>query len=257
MNEALHNLIPVFEDVDIRLHGFKRDTYSTLFTEYMEENHEFFSALNLILASDEDKDTYHEVANHMIEYIENMLNQQAGKIKKERLQLNLNMFMAVYFLPAALEGKQSNAQEFADIVCEKWAAAFKGSNIKSADFASIQSGFRSKLCYVTTAVCKSLNKPQDCYELKLLKDYRDHYLAGIENGAELIQRYYDIAPTIVKRIEKSENAEEKYQYIWERYLKPCITYIEHGEKIECGKTYIHMIEELQNQFVITSKEEKK
>lgn len=257
MDEALHNLVPVFADMELKLRGFKKDTYSTLFSEYMEKNHDFFHALNQILVSDEDKSIYHELANHIIEYAEKMLKQSEGKIKKESIQLNLNMFMAIYFLPAILEGKQTNAQEFADIVCEKWAVKFKGSNIQNADFASIQSGFKSKLCYVTTAVCKSLNKPEDCYELKLLKDYRDQYLAGTDNGAELIQRYYDIAPTIVKRIDKSENAEEKYSYIWERYLKPCIAYIEHDKKEECGKTYIRMIEELQDQYVITSKEEKK
>lgn len=257
MDEALQNVVPVFEDMDLKLRGFKKDTYSTLFTEYLEKNHEYFGALNQFLASDEDKNDYQELANHIIEYAENMLNQLESKIKKENLQLNLNMFMAIYFLPAILEGKQANAQEFADTVCEKWAVKFKGSNIKSADFASIQSGFKSKLCYVTTVVCKSLHKPEDCYELNLLKDYRDHYLVGTENGEELIQKYYDIAPTIVKRIDKTENAEEKYRYIWERYLKPCIAYIEHGEKEECGKTYIHMIEELQNQFVITSREDKK
>lgn len=253
MNEILKNVEPLFEDIDSRLRGFKKDTYHTLFTEYMEKNHEFFNSLNQILAADVDKDVFEELTDYIIAYAEKMQRKTEGKIKKESIQLNLNMFMAIYFLPAILEGKQINAQKFADMVCEKWADRFKGSNINSADYESIQSGFKSKLCYVTTAVCKSLNKPDNCYELNLLKDYRDHYLAKTENGTELIQRYYDVAPTIVKRIDKSGSAEAKYRSIWEQYLKPCITYIEEGKSEECGKTYINMIEELQKQFVITAK----
>ena len=77
-------------------------------------------------------------------------------------------------------------------------------------------------CYITTAVCKSLNKPDDCYELNLLREYRDQYLMGTKDG-EICKEYYNIAPTIVKRIDRSPDASEIYADIWEKYFKAVCT----------------------------------
>lgn len=256
MNETLKKIAPLFEEMEVQIRGFKKDTYGDLLNSYLEKNHDFFEELNQMLVSEDEEDAIGEFADFLVSYVAGVLEEEKNKVKKSNKQLNFNMFMAVYFMPAVLEGKQVKAQLLTDTICERWAAGFKGNNIKTADAASIQSGFKSKLCYVTTAVCRSLNKPEDCYELNLLRDYRDNYLALTENGESLVNRYYDIAPTIVKRIDKSADAEEKYHYIWERYLKPCIAYIEMGEKEQCGREYIKMMEELQEQYIITAKDKK-
>ena len=70
--------------------------------------------------------------------------------------------------------------------------------VGKSTFEEINGGFRKRLCYVTTAVCRSLQKPDECYELKLLREYRDRYLVSSEGGKETIREYYNIAPTIVK-----------------------------------------------------------
>ncbi|WMC92462.1 CFI-box-CTERM domain-containing protein [Kineothrix sp. MB12-C1] len=252
MNETLKNVAPLLENMEARLHGFKKDTYADFLNSYLEGNRNFFDELNQQLAVQEEE-FLNEFSDYFVEYAASLLEQETNKIKRNNLQLNMNMFMAIYVMPAILEGKQEKSKELTDFICEKWAKRFKGSNIKSADAASIQSGFKTKLCYVTTAVCKSLNKPEDCYELNLLRDYRDNYLAATEGGEELVKKYYDIAPTIVKRIDKSDCPKEKYKYIWEQYLKPCIAYIENGQNELCGAKYIEMMEELQSQYLITAK----
>ena len=256
MNETLKNVAPLFEDMEMQIRGFKKDTYGTLLEAYLENHHDFFGELNQMLISEEEEGLIDEFADYLVSYVEKILEEEKSKVKRSNKQLNFNMFMAVYFMPAILEGKQEKAHQLTDTICEKWAYKFKGNNIKTTDAASIQPGFKSKLCYVTTAVCRSLNKPEDCYELNLLKDYRDNYLILTENGEELVKKYYDIAPTIVKRIDKSDNPEEKYRYIWDRYLKVCITYIQSGDKERCGEEYIKMIEELKNQYIVTAKDKK-
>lgn len=256
MNDKLKNIAPLFENMEPQIRGFKKDTYGDLFAAYLEKHHEFFEELNRMLASEEKEDFLNEFSDYLVSYVSKLQGEEKNKIRRNDLQLNMNMFMAIYFMPAVLEGKQEASKQLTDVICEKWADKFKGSNIKSADAASIQAGFKTKLCYVTTAVCRSLNKPEDCYEIKLLKEYRDKYLILTENGEELVKRYYDIAPTIVKRIDKSDKPEEKYRYIWERYLKLCIAYIESGQRERCGKEYIKMIEELQEQYVVTAKNKK-
>lgn len=256
MNETLKDLEPVFDGMDRLIHAFKKDTYAGMFQEYMEKNGRFFEELNRTLVAEEEG-FIADFAAAVVKYADGRLEAEESKVKRENKQLNLNMFMAVYFMPAVLEGKQAKAQELTDKICEKWAETFKGNNIKSADYSTIVSGFKSKLCYITTAVCRSLHKPEDCYELELLRNYRDNYLACTEEGKALVEKYYDIAPTIVKRIDKTADAEEKYRFIWETYLKPCINAIENEKMERCRGTYVQMVEELQQQYMITDDSEKK
>lgn len=250
MNEMLKNIEPLFSDMDVMIHAFNKNTYPSAFQGYREKHQAFFQALDQELAEDAVSltDEFPEV---IITFVKEKIEAINGRGKRESYQLNCNMFMATYFMPAILEGKQEKAQVLTDAICTKWAENFKGNNIKSADFTTICSGFKTKLCYVTTAVCKSLHKPDHCYELETLRHYRDEYLMHEEGGRELVEKYYDIAPTIVRRIDKNANADEKYRYIWENYLKPCITAIENGELAECRETYIDMVEELQNEYMIT------
>lgn len=251
MNEILKNMPPLFYGMNERIHAFKRETYEEIFRRYMEENREFFKELNRALETEEQEEVSRCVTDAVIEYVKSSLDAVNGKRKRETLQLNYNMFMAVYFLPAILEGKQNGAKEVADCICAKWAEVFKGNHIQSAEFSTIVSGFRTKLCYITTAVCRSLQKPENCYELELLRNYRDGYL--MQNGkAALVEEYYNIAPTIVKRIDKSSDAQEKYQYIWEHYLQSCIADIETGRLEACGETYVEMVEELKRQYLVTA-----
>ncbi len=251
MNEILRNIAPLFKGMDKRVHAFRRDTYGELFKGYLDENKAFFSELNRALAAGEEGDLSYELPSVIAGYVKEELEQISGKRKREAAQLDYNMFMAVYFLPAILECKQESARMLAGCICAIWGETFKGNRIQWADHASIVSGFRTKLCYITTAVCQSLQKPEDCHELELLRGYRDGYL--LQNGkAALVEEYYNIAPTIVRRIEKLPDAKEKYLYIWERYLKPCVEAIENGELEVCGAVYTEMVEELRQQFLVTA-----
>lgn len=71
---------------------------------------------------------------------------------------------------------------------------------------------------MTTAICESLGKEADCYELRLLKDYRDQYMESDPERKEMVDEYYDIAPTIVKRMDRCDNRKELYQDLYDRYL---------------------------------------
>ena len=51
-------------------------------------------------------------------------------------------------------------------------------------------------CFLTTAACHYRGLPDDCHELQTLRSFRDRYLAHIPGGAELIERYYEVAPAI-------------------------------------------------------------
>ena len=107
----------------------------------------------------------------------------------------------------------------------------------------------SSFCFITTAVCNSFGKPDDCYELTAFRHFRDTWLLKQPDGKSLIAEYYSIAPKIVKRINKAKSAKAIYKGIWQKYLEPCLGYIEQGENSKCKAIYVSMVNSLRDKFL--------
>jgi len=65
-------------------------------------------------------------------------------------------------------------------------------------------------CYLTTACTKATNLPDDCYELNVLRSFRDNILMSQPTGKKAVREYYNMAPEIVQAVEEQEDA----QVIW-------------------------------------------
>ena len=100
-------------------------------------------------------------------------------------------------------------------------------------------------CFITTAVCEYFNKPDNCYELTVLREYRDNWLAKQEPGVMLIKEYYDIAPKIVGILQNHDERDVIYGEIWEKYINPCIKLIEMIEYHSCRELYSEMVDTLK------------
>lgn len=166
-----------------------------------------------------------------------------------QLQYRLNSYVAVYLIPAIIHIAGEEAHTFCTGLGSKWAAAFPQSQIKVGEYETIVNGFKRKLCYITTAACQALDKGEDCREIRRLKDYRDNYLMRQPGGADLIREYYNLAPTIVKRMEKSAKKKELYLDIWTAYLLPCLQDLDQGKQKACGDRYREMMNELTRRYV--------
>ena len=125
----------------------------------------------------------------------------------------------------------------AEKIAELWKVHYPENDIKAVPYEQIMEGFKHKFCYITTAVCESLGKTDDCYELTALRNYRDDYLMNTDCGEEIVKKYYDIAPTIVKHIDKRADRREIYEGIWNHYLKQCIEFIETDKNEQCKDKY--------------------
>ena len=68
-------------------------------------------------------------------------------------------------------------------------------------------------------------------------------------GHELIEEYYDVAPTIVKRIEREPHSEQVCRELYESYLMPCISDIEAGHMDECQEKYKEMVLDLKSRYM--------
>ncbi len=250
---VLSHVSNVCSGCQAKVRAFNRNSYPGAYERHKEENHAFYHSLKLTLdnaAEEELDDICHQIAEAFVKEQETALSQMQKKNEKATLQMEKNMFTVIYVLPAIKEIQGGRADKLADIICEAWRKAFKDSNISAAGYDSIMEGFKNKLCYVTTAVCTNLEKGADCEELRLIKEFRDGYLSSTKEGLAMIEEYYDIAPTLVKRIERDKDAHEKYTNLWNTYLSPCVQHIKNGQPEICKEIYCGMMEELRETYML-------
>lgn len=104
-------------------------------------------------------------------------------------------------------------------------------------------------CFVTTAVCDSFGKPDDCYELTAFRKFRDGWLTAQSDGKSLIEEYYAVAPQIVANINRLPDPSQVYKTIWQKYLEPCLDFLRNDDNLSCKNKYSEMMRELKKQFL--------
>lgn len=229
------------------LDKFKKNTYGEMFEKYLSKvKVQLDEMLSEESSLTDTSGLFSSYAKQ--ELLEQETKSKQSKIDKEKTQMELNLFMVSYVFPAILTGEKKKAEDLCDEICTIWAAEFKDSKIKYASYETVAGGFHSKMCYITTAVCKSLKLGDDCMQLKLLRDYRDNILSLDEDGKSLISEYYDIAPTIVSRINQRPDADEIYMNLWNKYISKCVEYLEENNYQSCKTIYQDMVITLKKEY---------
>lgn len=225
--------------------AFTRDTYADNFndfTEYFKDCLENISRL-----PEETTDCYAQIAQQFIKQAQAELTSLRKRKYDERM-LDYNLVMVAFVLPSLLTIKGETGRMLCDELTRCWKEQFPKTNISAATFAEIDAGFKRRFCYITTAVCESLGKGDECHELTVLRRYRDEYLESLDDGKELILEYYDVAPSIVKHINRQSDAKAIYHSIFEQYLMPCISMIEKQENEQCKELYQKMVYDLKDAY---------
>ena len=245
--EKIRNeLIAVFEET--MNCKFRKKHYASDMEEMLEKHSAFLQeTIEQCEKSEEMRDF---VVSCIPEYALSRLREISSKRKRELAAFDYNLNMVAYFLPLLGEMESEIKEEFIRDITETWNKQIPDAKIAFSSYENIKKGFRrSVFCYITTAVCRSLGRPDDCYELNTLRDYRDSYLLSTDEGREIVQEYYNIAPTILRRIDKKAEADEIYENIWKTYLSPCITMIENGENEKCRDVYSSMVRKLEARYL--------
>lgn len=246
---AFEGMKELLKDSQDAMKNFQRDIYPKAFEQYCSRHADTLLALENGYLQVIDKNQFLiNMAEELARSAKEQLDAQPKKNAKEKLAADLNMCLVAYTIPAILETKNESAKPFSEEVLASWKKHFPKTNLKAADFEQINSGFERKFCYITTAVCQTLGKPDDCYELNLFRSYRDNYLMKREDGEALVHEYYDLAPTIIKHINRHRDSEDIYKKIWKHYLSPCLTLIENGQNEECMDLYISMVRDMQTKY---------
>ena len=160
--------------------------------------------------------------------------------------------LAIFFVPMVRKLQLPVSEEFVSLLQKKWVERYPKSPFYLGDYESISGGFRKKflgLCFITTAVCQELGKPDDCAELTAFRAFRDGYLAAQPDGEALIREYYNIAPGIVTCINTCSDRHASYERIREQYLTPCYEDLLAGRNADCKTRYVQMVRNLEREYL--------
>ncbi len=106
-------------------------------------------------------------------------------------------------------------------------------------------------CFITTACVESMELSDDCYELELLRGFRDTYLKSRANGAHDIADYYRTAPQIVESISKRDDANQIWSGIYRNMICPCVQLIEMHEFEKAYDLYKTFTLKLKENYLCT------
>jgi hypothetical protein len=236
------------------LSGFTRDGYRASFQEYVKLGENIMLPVNLYAKSSEAilNKVPRDVSEVLISTIEMNIESSKGLLSgntKAKLIDQYRYFLAVYLVPMLIYLNLEISDVLVTQIMEDWRKKYPKYEFKKANYEELAAGFERKgFCYITSAVCDIMNKPDDCYELERLREFRDHYLMKSEEGKRLVEEYYVTAPRIVTYINLQTGSEMRYHQIWDRYLVPCLKDIERGHKEKCKRRYIKMVRQLRSEL---------
>ncbi|MCD4674874.1 MAG: protein kinase [Desulfobacula sp.] len=104
-------------------------------------------------------------------------------------------------------------------------------------------------CFITTAICKSKNLPDDCRELNLMRQFRDTYMIETPELQKDVIEYYQIAPKIVSQVESSGQAKKIWTDLCEQYLLPAVAQCEKGDNDGAYHSYRSMMDNLTKKWL--------
>jgi len=127
-------------------------------------------------------------------------------------------------------------------VCDTWSTYYECAIYKK----------QHSNCYITTAACAALGKPDDCAELTVMRRFRDEWLLKQNFGKAAFDDYYRNAPAICRAIDALPNSAEVYQSLWADYLAPCVKYAQAEDFQECYRLYLKMVADLMYRCQISA-----
>jgi hypothetical protein len=247
MHEAESLLCDEIFKTRIQMKNIKLNTYSGDFESYAAL---FSPALkSFCLAATENDKAADYFAGVLFNRFLKQFESEGIKKESDPRFFDCRYMIVSFTVPAILQQNTPAADALADCFLAKWNEHFPKYRLGKSRFEEINSGFRKKLCFITTAVCSSLGKDDNCKELNTFRQFRDEWLCRTTLGKAKINEYYLFAPMIVSAIDQAEESETVYREIWENHLSPCLAMIESGDPQKCAEQYERMVVELETKWL--------
>ncbi len=252
--EALEQMSALVEDYEALLQKFTKEWYQTCFLEYARLGATILSPINRYAALSQElrSKALDATSEKLMDALERNIKADQGILIKKSKAILIDQnryFLAVYLVPMLQYLQLELGDALTDRIMEDWTKRYPKSAFKKATYEELEAGFMRKgFCFITSAVCDSQNKPDNCYELERFRGYRDQFLMSNEEGRKLVEEYYNRAPRIVTYLNMQVDCEERYQRIWHQYLQPCLLDIEEGRMLQCQERYVRMVRDLNSQL---------
>ena len=105
-------------------------------------------------------------------------------------------------------------------------------------------------CYLTTACVAAMGLTDRCYELDVLRSFRDNVLLRTPRGRKAVKEYYNLAPEIITAIEEKEgpNAINVFQGLYPEIQK-IVNFILSGNFESAFQNYKQMTSQLKTNYL--------
>jgi hypothetical protein len=100
-----------------------------------------------------------------------------------------------------------------------------------------------KSCFITTACCEVLGLPDNCFELRALRRYRDEILCQTAEGRASIALYHALAPALLAALEEKKRA-EILRFVYARFVLPSAIAAHFGFDRLAFRLYTRMMQKL-------------
>ncbi len=105
-------------------------------------------------------------------------------------------------------------------------------------------------CFLTAMCVGLVGLPDDCFELRTLRAYRDGPLRAMPGGPEIIAEYYAEAPRIVAEIARRGEGRRVLRY-YLTHILPCVAFAKLGLNRLALWRYRHMMWRLQRAYALS------
>ncbi len=151
-------------------------------------------------------------------------------------------------IPVAMEAVAEAIRGFADPIFAQARAALDSGNISQAGVKigdhCVSDAHSDSNCFLTTATVGCVGLPDDCFELRTLRHFRDRHLSTTSEGTRLVEEYYGIAPRIVDAVNARPEAAAIWRRTYRRYVLPCAILARLGLRARAIRRYRKMVAEL-------------
>lgn len=104
-------------------------------------------------------------------------------------------------------------------------------------------------CFIATACIKVKGLPDDCFELNVLRAFRDKYVKSLPQGEQLISEYYLIAPRILERINQTVSPRDVYLGIYEQLVLESLRLIQAREEGKAFENIVNIVNGLKQEYL--------
>lgn len=102
-------------------------------------------------------------------------------------------------------------------------------------------------CFITTAVCKYMNKPDDTWELQALRAFRERKMLESPESRALLGRYEEVAPEVVAWIARHQDKAAVHAMLLEEFIIPSAENAKAGRDLEARRLYVTMMNWLMSE----------